>query len=231
MDLRGHGRSEGPRADIERLEWALADLSKLLAQATGTSSGEDGHTPVSSAHPANGPRDAFLLGHSLGGALAAAYAATSSARLRALVLSAPALHLASRPRAQALAAWALARVAPSAGVARVVPAQLNHDEANVSRYSTDALVWHGKVPARTAVELYRAGRFAMRHAGEITVPVLVLHGEDDQIVPVGASRRFFSALGSADKELRVFQGFYHEPLQEIGNEEVMAGLVSWLRRH
>lgn len=230
MDLRGHGRSEGPRADVERLEWALADLSKLIAQASGTA-GDGDDRALSSARPARSPGKPVLLGHSLGGAVAAAYAATNSAQLRALVLSAPALQLASRPRAQVLAAKVLARVAPAAGVARIVPAKLNHDEANVSSYSTDPLVWHGKVPARAAVELYRAGRFVMSRAADITVPVLLLHGEKDEIVPVGTSREFFSTLGSVDKELRVFEGFYHEPFQELGNAEVMKGLVSWLSQH
>jgi alpha-beta hydrolase superfamily lysophospholipase len=207
IDLRGHGISEGPRADIERLEWVLADLDLLVTQAGGK--------PV-------------LLGHSMGGGIAAVYAALHPGRLHALVLSGPALQLASRPFAQVLAVRAIARVRPSAGVARIEPAQLSHDEEVVAAFARDPLVWHGRVPARTGFEMYRAARFAMGHAGELSLPVLMLHGEADEIVPVRASRQFFAEVGSKDKELRVFEGFYHESFQEIGKAEVIAGLVDWL---
>jgi len=210
MDLRGHGRSEGPRANIERLEWALADLDQLVGRAGA---------------------GVVMFGHSLGGALAAAYAATRPGKLRGLVLSAPAVHLASRPAWQVWPVRALAAVAPGTGVARVRPEGLSRDPQVVNSFIDDPLVWHGRAPARTVIEMYRAGRLARRAAGELTVPLLVVHGEADPIVPVSSSQEFFSAVAGPDKELVVLPGFRHEPHQELGQEVVIARLVEWAAQH
>jgi alpha-beta hydrolase superfamily lysophospholipase len=210
MDLRGHGRSDGPRADIERLEWVLADLDQLVGRA-----GEG----------------VVMFGHSMGGALAAAYAATRPGVLGGLVLSAPAVHLASAPGWQVWPVRALARVAPGAGVARVAPEGLSRDPQIVQSFVEDPLVWHGRAPARTVIEMYRAGRLALGAAGGLTVPLLVLHGEADPIVPVSSSRAFFSAAASPDKDLVVLPGMRHEPHQELGREAVLALVVAWAARH
>jgi alpha-beta hydrolase superfamily lysophospholipase len=172
-----------------------------------------------------------MFGHSLGGALAAAYAATRPGRVRALVLSAPALHLVSRPRWQVWPLQALAAVAPGAGVARVAPEGLSRDPQVVEDFATDPLAWHGRAPARTVIEMYRAGRVAHQAAGKLVVPVLVLHGEADPIVPVSSSRAFLAALAASDKELVVFPEFLHEPHQEMGREAAIAQVVEWAARH
>ncbi len=210
LDLRGHGRSEGPRANIERLEWALADIDQLVSRAGA---------------------GVVMFGHSLGGALAAAYAATRPGKLGGLVLSAPAVHLASRPAWQVWPVRALAAVAPGTGVARVPPGGLSHDPQVVKSFIDDPLVWHGRAPARTVIEMYRAGRLALRAAGELTVPLLVVHGEVDPIVPVSSSQKFISAVAGPDTELAVLPGFRHEPHQELGQEVVIARLVEWAAQH
>jgi acylglycerol lipase len=212
LDWRGHGYSEGPRADIEKLEWVLADAGQLVAQAAAATTGQ----PL------------VLLGHSMGGAMAAAFAVLHPEQLAGLVLSGPALHLAARPRALALLVRALASVRPRTGVAQVKPSALSHDTQVVDRFASDPLVWHGRVPARTAFEMYRAARLVVERAEDLRVPVLVVHGSEDQIVAVQASQHFFAALGSTDKELRVLEGFRHEPFQEVGREEVIGGLLAWL---
>ncbi len=212
FDLAGHGRSDGRRAVVESVAEVVADIDRLVGEATSTSK------PV-------------LLGHSMGGAFAAAYATVNQGRLSALVLSSPALHLASSPRWQALAVRALASVAPRAGVTRIDPAGLSHDSAVVAAFASDPLVWHGRFPARTAVELYRASRLAFAGAGELRLPTLILHGDADTIVPVRSSPKFFAALGSQDKELQIFPGLYHEPFNELDREAVIAALLDWLSRH
>ena len=221
FDLAGHGRSDGRRAVVESVADALADIDRLVGEATSTSK------PVllgQSTKP-------VLLGHSMGGAFAAAYATANQGRLSALVLSAPALHLASSPRWQALTVQALAAVAPRAGVTRIDPAGLSHDTAVVASFASDPLVWHGRFPARTAVELYRASRLAFAGAGELGLPTLILHGDTDPIVPVRSSPQFFAALGSEDKELQIFPGLYHEPFNELDKGAQIAVLLEWLSRH
>ncbi len=212
FDLAGHGRSDGRRAVVESVAEVVADIDRLVGEATSTSK------PV-------------LLGHSMGGAFAAAYATANQGRLSALVLSSPALHLASSPRWQALVVQALAAIAPRTGVTRIDPAGLSHDSAVVAAFASDPLVWHGRFPARTAVELYRASRLALAGAGELRLPTLILHGDADPIVPVRSSPQFFAALGSEDKELQIFPGLYHEPFNELDREDAIAVLLEWLSRH
>lgn len=210
LDLRGHGRSEGPRANIEHLEWALADLDRLVDRAGA---------------------GAIMFGHSLGGTLAAAYAVTRPGTLRALVLSAPAVHLARRPSWQVWPVRALAAVAPAAGVARVLPEGLSRDPKVVESFVHDPLVWHGRAPARTVIEMWRAGRVALGRAGELTLPLLVVQGDADPIVPPSSTRDLFAAAAGPDKELVVLPGFRHEPHQELGREDVIERVVQWTARH
>jgi alpha-beta hydrolase superfamily lysophospholipase len=101
----------------------------------------------------------------------------------------------------------------------------------VASFASDPLVWHGRFPARTAVELYRASRLAFAGAGELRLPTLILHGDADPIVPVRSSPKFFAALGSEDKELQIFPGLYHEPFNELSRDAVIAVLLEWLSRH
>jgi acylglycerol lipase len=212
LDLAGHGHSEGRRAVVESVDDVLSDVDQLVGRASTVAK------PV-------------LLGHSMGGAFAVAYATAHSDRLSALVLSAPALHLESSPRWQALAVQCLASVAPRTGVTRIDAAGLSHDPAIVASFAGDPLVWHGRFPARTAVELYRASRLAFAGAGELRLPTLILHGDADPIVPVRTSPRFFAALGSEDKEIQIFPGLYHEPFNELSRDAVIAALLDWLSRH
>jgi alpha-beta hydrolase superfamily lysophospholipase len=218
MDLAGFGRSDGPRAMAGPLSEVISDIGLLVAAAGGP------------AGPGAGPKP-VLLGHSMGGAFAAAYALEHADALSALVLSAPAVHLAARPKWQVMPAEGLAAVAPRAGLGRIVPAKLSRDPEVVAQFAADPLVWHGSVPARSAVEMYRAGKLVMKRADELRLPLLVLHGEADAIVPVASSRRLFDAAGSRDKQIRTFKGLYHEVFQEVGKQEVIAVLLEWLGRH
>lgn len=225
LDLRGHGRSGGPRADVGRLGAVLGSIDQLVDRAAGGKA-----VPTSTGADDPGARP-VLFGHSMGGALAAAYTADHAAKLGGLVLSAPAVHLALRPRWQGAGVSALAAIAPRAGVGRVAPADLSHDEAAVRAFVDDPLVWHGRVPARTATAMYAAGRRAFATASALALPVYVVQGEDDRIVPATSTRRLFELLGSADKELVVLPGCFHEPHQEEAHRQsVIAGLLGWLNR-
>ena len=223
VDLRGHGRSPGRRADVIGLDLVLSDLDRLLDVA---------RTAVAAA-----PRvlselwPPVLLGHSMGGAFAAAYASSRPGNARALVLSAPAVHLAMRPAWQTGPAQVLARHVPWVGVGRVPARRLSFDPAAVERFEKDPLVWHGPVPVRTAVAMLEAGRRVFAGAGELRVPVVVLHGDQDSVVPLASSRKLFEALGSEDKELVVLAPSRHEPLHDGTRAEFVGRVCEWVCRH
>ena len=163
--------------------------------------------------------------------MAAAYAAIRPGNLIGLVLSAPAVHLASRPAWQVWPVRVLAKVAPGTGVARVAPEGLSRDPKVVESFVNDPLVWLGRAPARTVIEMYRGGPAAVRAAEDLKVPLLVLHGGADPIVPVSSSRKYFSAIAARDKELVILPHYLHEPHQELGREDVIARVVEWVAVH
>ena len=215
LDHRGHGRSEGGGANIGRIASAAADIGTVIAIARERSSG---------------PK-LFLLGHSMGGALALEFALDHEEQLDGLVLSAPAAALEAASRFELVAGRALSVVAPNLGVFPVDPTSVSRDPAVVSDYESDPLNYHRKLPARTVAELAGAiERFPERLPG-LTLPVLVMVGTADRLVPPDASRMVAERAGSADKRLIEYDGLYHEILNEPEQDKVMDDLVAWLDAH
>ena len=213
LDHRGHGRSEGDRAVIDRLDNALADIDTLVSIA-------------SERHPG---RPVFLLGHSLGGCLALAYALRHQDRLAGLILSAPVAVLEAASKAQLLVARALSRVAPRLGAYSVDADAVSTDPAVVSDYESDPLNHHGKVPVRTLAEVAAEIETFPDRVPSLRIPLLVMHGSEDTLVPLEASRMLEERAGSSDKRLVIYPGMRHEILNEPEQAKVLAEINSWLR--
>jgi alpha-beta hydrolase superfamily lysophospholipase len=144
VDHRGHGRSEGPRAFIDRMGNAVDDLDSLVEATTSPNSGP----PV------------VMLGHSMGGLLAVCFALAYDKRLSGLLLSAPLAALEAASPTTRLAARVLSVLTPRLGVVRIDSALINRNPEVVRAYDADPLVFHGRLPARTAFALERAVRVA-----------------------------------------------------------------------
>jgi alpha-beta hydrolase superfamily lysophospholipase len=216
VDHRGHGRSPGPRANIERFDHVLSDFCAFAGRAARQ-------------HPGS---DLFLLGHSMGGAIAFAAALRLPVNLRGLVLSAPALAIdAPGPAWQAAGARVLSAIAPNVGVLRLEAAAVSRDPQVVREYESDPLVHRGPIPARTAVELLDAAQSFGAQARRMTVPVLVMHGTADRLVPLGPTRRVHQAIASKDRTLRYYEGLYHELFNEPERDQVLDDVLGWLAAH
>lgn len=215
-DLRGHGLSTGDRGRIRRFTDYLDDTALFL-------------DVVRAAQP---DRPVFLLGHSLGGLIAATFAMRRPDSLEALILSSPFLHLVMDvPLSKRIGALLLSALAPGFNIGNTVQAaDLSHDQSVVDAYVTDPLVHH-VAPARWATEMLAAQSAALSAAPSLTLPLLLLYADADAIADPVASREFFAAAGSADKTLKCYEGFYHELFNESGNDAVVADLVSWLQAH
>jgi len=214
LDHRGHGRSEGDRANIDRLDHVVADLLTLVELAAG----RHGKKP-------------FLLGHSMGGAVATAFALEHQDAIAGLLLSGPAADTsAASPVTRALGRLTSA-VAPNLGVFEVEPEGVSRDPEVVRAYVEDPLVYHRKLPARTVSELVTAVNRFPEELPRITLPLLIMHGGEDPIIPVAASRMIEERAGSADKTLIVYDGLYHEILNEPEQEQVLADIIDWLNEH
>lgn len=214
VDHRGHGRSGGDRALIDRFEHVLADFDELTEHAR-------------SRHPG---LPLFLLGHSMGGCVAVAYTVLHQDKLAGLALSAPLLVLEAAPLPLRLIAQGLSRFAPRTGVYRVDAECISRDPEEVRRYEEDPLVHRGKLPARTVTELTIAVASFNETLGGITIPLLVMHGTGDRIVPVAGGELAAERAGSSDLTFHRYDGFYHELFNEPAGERdrPIGDLLAWL---
>jgi lysophospholipase len=215
LDHRGHGRSEGPRAVIDRMENAVEDLDQLIVLAA-------------SEHPGV---PLFLLGHSMGGTISVSYAIAHQDRLTGLVLSAPLAALEAASPVTRLIARLLSAVAPQLGLFAVDPTLVSRDPEVVKAYETDPLVHHARLPARTVSELAGAVDSFPEAARTITVPTLIMYGSGDHLVPPDGSMMLNDRIGAADTTLKTYDGLYHEILNEPEQDAVMDDMCSWLRAH
>lgn len=213
-DLRGHGRSTGRRGHVTRFREYLDDTALFLDRARGDAAG----------------RPLFLLGHSMGGLIAASFVEQRRPNdLAGVVLSAPFLRLAEPvPRYKLALAHIASLVAPAMDVGNTLDAAgLSHDDEVVAAYRTDPLNHHAAT-ARWATEVLAAQKSARVHAGRISQRLLVMAGADDPVADTDAARELFAAAGSRDKKLLVYPGLLHEIFNEAERDAPVADLVAWL---
>jgi acylglycerol lipase len=214
LDHRGHGHSSGPRALIDRLENAVADLHTLVGQAREESGGRP-----------------FLLGHSMGGLLATAYAIRHGEEIEGLLLSGPVAALEAASPWTRLMSKALSGLAPGVGVYQVDVNAISRDPDEVRRYEQDPLIFHGKLPVRTVAEIAGEVGELPERAAAISMPILIMHGTADRIAPPEGARMLHECVSSEDRTLTMYEGLYHEILNEPEKETVIAQIVDWLGAH
>jgi alpha-beta hydrolase superfamily lysophospholipase len=217
-DLRGHGRSDGPRGSIPSDDALLEDLRFVFAhvERRGRAAGDE-HAP-------------FLLGHSLGGTLAAHATAGGWVRPRALVLSSPGLALHVDPARRAVLR-AARRLIPDRALPNSLPVdKLSHDPAEIAAYRSDELV-HDRITPRMYGFLADAGAAVRRDAARIAVPTLLLAAGDDGIVDARGARELAAAL-PAGATARIYDDLFHEVFneREPDRSRVLDDLVAWVER-
>src|SRR4051794_38555665 len=206
-DHHGHGRSDGERALAEDIEGAVDDLHLVAERAAAD-------------HPA---LPAALIGHSMGGLIAARYAQRHGAELAALVLSGPAVG--GNPEIEALA-----EMDPIPDVP-IDPAVLSRDPEVGRAYAEDALVYHGPFRRETLLG-FGAAVAAVAEAGSFgDLPTLWIHGEEDALVPVRYTRPAIENVAGEHFEQHFYPGARHEIFNEINRDEVIADVLEFLNRY
>lgn len=213
LDHRGHGRSGGKRVLVRDISEYTADFDTLVRIATRE-------------HPG---LKCALLGHSMGGAIVFAYGVERPDNYDLMVLSGPAVAAQDQVSSMlALAAKVLGVVAPGLPVQELDADAISRDPAVVAAYNDDPLVYHGRVPAGVGRALLQVGETMPQRAPALTVPLLVVHGSDDRLIPVAGARRLVDCVGSADVQLKVYPGLYHEVFNEPEREQVLNDVVLWI---
>ncbi|HEY9287751.1 MAG TPA: lysophospholipase [Candidatus Dormibacteraeota bacterium] len=212
MDHRGHGKSGGQRGHADSLPSLLDDIDAVVQRAAAESG-----------------RPVVLVGHSLGGLLAIAYALDRGANLDRAIFSAPALRLrVAVPGWKRAAAGFLPKVAPRLSLSNEIDASdLSHDVAIVDAYRADPLV-HNRITAGMYAATVAQGESLIRRAPELQVPFLLLHGRDDRIVDPAGSQQFFRRATAPERAFCLYPGMYHEIFNELDRERVFADIESWL---
>jgi acylglycerol lipase len=216
LDHRGHGQSGGPRALIDSIGNVVADVGTLLSLAAVQSGG--------GAKP-------FLLGHSMGGLIALAFATRRQDEIEGLIVSAPVAVLEAASPVQRLAGHVLSVVAPKLGVYEIDSSTVSRDPDVVHDYDADPLNYHGKLPARTVHEMAGEVGLFPDSLARITVPLLVQVGTGDKLVPPVSSELVYERASSEDKTIKRYDGLYHEILNEPERDAVVADTLAWLDAH
>lgn len=216
LDHWGHGRSDGAPGFVPRFSAFTDGVELLLAE-------------VEARH---GDLPRFLVGHSMGGLIAAAHLVTHQAHYRGAILSGPAIKAAQEPSlAMQWISRLLSALAPKLGVLALDAEGVSRDPAVVAAYRADPLVYTGKMSARLAAEMFDAMARTRDAASTIALPILLMHGEADRLTAPEGSRFLFDAVGSADKQLRIYPGLYHEIFNEPERAAVIAELIGWIDAH
>ena len=214
-DQRGHGRSPGPRVHIDRWSQYRDDLGAFL-------------TFVAQQAPR---LPLVLYGHSMGSLVVLDYAIVHPRGLAALIVSGVALQPAGVGAAwQVAAARLLTHVTPRLSLdLHIRPDALTRDPAARAAALADPALT-SKATVRWGTESLATVAVVRRRLGEITLPLLVVHGGDDPLNRPAGAQELVDSVSSADKTLTVYPGVRHEPHNDLGHEQVAADIIAWLDR-
>jgi alpha-beta hydrolase superfamily lysophospholipase len=215
FDQRGHGQSDGPRGYVERFNEYEDDLESVIATVRNRTD-----------------RPLFIIAHSMGSLVTLRYLARRPEGIAGAVLSAPLLAVAIKvPAHKAMIARVGAHVAPRLKLDNEIdPAVLSRDPEIGKAYASDPLVHHVVSP-RWFAEATAAMEEAMIAAPAVQTPLLVMHGTEDRLANVDATRETYTRIGSLDKQLKIYPGYYHELFNEPEKKEIYQTVADWLDAH
>lgn len=215
LDHRGHGKSQGKRGHIDSFMDYVYDLKLFVEYVKEENKG----IPL------------VLYGHSMGGVIAAKYALTYQNDPSIIVLSSPGLAPAFAVPGwkKSVAAFFSSRIGSLSMPTGLPSADLSRDMEVVKAYDNDPLV-HGKVSARWFTEFMKAGEECIANASSLKKPLLVFHGTGDKLVDYKAAEEFYNRAGSAQKDILLYDGFYHEVINEpeADRNRALKDVVSWI---
>jgi alpha-beta hydrolase superfamily lysophospholipase len=217
MDHRGHGRSQGLRAYFPTFDLAVDDYRQYVEQ-------------VKAQHPRT---KHFLFGHSMGSVIALAYTLRYQREMTGLALSGTAITADETQPAFVIAlAQFLSRIIPTVPLfPGLGSAELSTDLSVGQAYDADPLVYRGAWRVGVAVGIVQASQAIRARLGELTLPLLIQHGEADKITPISGSRLVHEQAASGQKRLITYPTMRHEIMNEREKEQPINALRQWLNNY
>jgi alpha-beta hydrolase superfamily lysophospholipase len=210
LDMRGHGKSKGEPLFVEKWSDYTGDLAKLVDLAKQREG-----VPT------------FVLGHSAGGVVATTYALDHQADIAGLICESFAHELPAPDFALSILKG-VGKVAPHAHVLKLKDEDFSRDAAFVEQMKNDPLISKNGYEAQTVAELVRADERLKKEFQSITLPLLVLHGKEDHAAKPHGSQTFLERASSKDKTLKLYDGAYHDLLNDTIKAQVLADIAEWI---
>jgi alpha-beta hydrolase superfamily lysophospholipase len=214
VDLRGRGKSTGPRFHVEHFDDYLADVQSLLDVARAREPG----LPV------------FLLGHSAGGVIASAYTLGHQDELAGLICESYAFQVPAPDAVLSLVRW-LSGPFPTLRVLKLPNKEFSRIPEVVSALNGDPLIANEKQTALTVAQMLVGIDRLKRGFPTLRLPVLIAHGTADKVTVPAGSQVFEDNAGSADKTLLLYKDHAHDLLNDVGREGVVRDFKQWIERH
>ncbi|MCP4722325.1 MAG: alpha/beta hydrolase [Desulfobacteraceae bacterium] len=215
IDHIGHGKSDGKRVYVERFQ----DFTKTLKIYFDMIRDWQPEKPI------------FLIGHSMGGLIGAAYLLEHQDELSGAVLSGPGIKIPDHiSKTLILAGKILSILMPKAGVSQLEIEGISRDPAVVDAYINDPLVYTGKITARLATELINTIEHVTKHGAKIRLPIMIAQGSKDKIVDPDGAQFLYDLVSSEDKTINIYDGFYHEIFNEPEHGQVLNDVKQWIEK-
>jgi alpha-beta hydrolase superfamily lysophospholipase len=214
-DMRGNGRSPGRRAYLRKWDEYRGDLHAFLTLVRK----REGNTPT------------FILGHSLGGLVVLEYALRHPDGLSGVIAAAPPLGRVGVPPLLMALGRIMSHVWPPFSLEVGMDLSGLAREPAVVKTVLDDPLFHRRGTARLSTEVTAAIARVQARAPELAVPLLILHGSADRMVPPDGSREFFSKVRYPDRAFREYPDGYHCLFADIGHQEVLLDVERWIETH
>ena len=213
IDLRGRGKSDGERFYVQNFE----DYTNDVATFVSIVKEEEPGLPV------------FILGHSAGGVVSCVYTLDHQQELAGLICESFAFQVPAPDFALAVLKG-LSHIAPHAHVLKLHNEDFSRDPKVVEFMNNDPLIAHETQPTQTVAAMVRADERLKKELSQITLPVFILHGTKDKATKPSGSQYFYDVAGSSDKTLKLYEGHYHDLLNDLDKEMVMADILAWINQ-
>ena len=214
FDLSGHGRSDGQRLFVKNYKDMISDIDEFV----GIANADKPSIPV------------FLFGHCMGSVLCGIYALLHPNKLKGIISESIPLNLDSSKLFSLMINF-LARIVPEMGLIRLPEQHTSRDLETVALIRGDTLLGSRKQPVKTIEQLLSAIKFLKRNLYRMRLPLLILHGTADRIADPSGSFYYYRKSGSRLKEIKLYEGYYHNLVNERYNSMIMTDIFSWLCRN